>query len=218
VFPEPVDLPVLPLIHAGKGPGNLGWASRNQDHVAVYVQDAVGRFPQQPPQTFYFNLRAEPERALRLVQVAALVEDLNGDGCAGLILSNRAEVFLLAHLYRVEGIYAGSSDWTRSFPSQIDMSDGVVLQGRWPNVEGDFDGDGKADLLVAGNDEVAVHLATPGTLCARDPAAQLPIKTSSRMIVRDLTDNRRADSVLWYNRSPEWKGAVQALINSGKEW
>jgi hypothetical protein len=106
----------------------------------------------------------------------------------------------------------------RSFTYQIDMSDGVVLQGIWPNVEGDFDGDGKTDLLVAGNDEVTVYLATSGTLFARDPAARLPIKTSSRVIVRDLTDDRRADIVMWYDRSSEWKGVVKVLINTGKGW
>jgi hypothetical protein len=359
VFPEPVDLPVLPLIHDWKGTGQpwLGIPQFGQlllypiaqagpqgpgepvklhqptllfsgerehhlirdyalqliyrlpqlvvrdfnadgradliatwqDHVAVYVQDAAGRFPQQPSQTFHFNLRTEQERTLRLVQVAALVEELNGDGGADLILTkmtgritdrrlvtsvylnragslpaqpdavvehdgfattllakdlngdgrrdlvvpvvrigvrnlisnlltNRAEVSLLAHLYRAEGIFSGTPDWTRGFPYQIDMSDGVMLQGRWPNVEGDFDGDGNADLLVAGNDEVAVYLATPGTLFARDPAARLPVRTSSRMIVRDLTDSRGADIVMWYDRSPEWNGVVKVLVNTGKGW
>jgi hypothetical protein len=88
----------------------------------------------------------------------------------------------------------------------------------WPNVEGDFDGDGKADLLVAGNDEVAIYLASPGTLFARDPAARVPVKTSSHVIVRELTDNRRADIVIWYEGRSQVKGAVKVLMNTAKGW
>jgi hypothetical protein len=281
-------LPQL-VVRDFNGDGRADLIAAWQDHVAVYVQDATGRFPQEPSQTFYFNMRTELEGTLRLVQISPLIEDLNGDGRADVILTkmigritdrrlvtsvylnragslpaqpdvsvehdgfattllakdlngdgrrdlvvplvrigvrnlisnlltNRVDVSLLTHLYRDEGIFAGVPDWTRSFTYQIDMSDGVVLQGIWPNVEGDFDGDGKPDLLVAGDDEVTVYLATPGTLFARDPAARLPIKTSSRVIVRDLTDDRRADIVMWYDRSSEWKGVVKVLINTGKGW
>src|SRR5919106_2379720 len=266
-------LPQL-VVRDFNGDGRVDLIAAWQDHVAVYVQGATGRFPQEPSQTFYFNMRTEQEGTLRLVQVATLVEDLNGDGRADLILTkmtgritdrrlitsvylnhggslpaqpdvrvehdgfattllakdlngdgrrdlvvplvrigvrnlisnlltNRADVSLLAHLYRDEGIFAGAPDWTRSFTYQIDMSDGVVLQGIWPNVEGDFDGDGKTDLLVAGNDEVAVYLATSKTLFARDPAARVPVKTSSHVIVDDLTGSRRADIVMWYHEPPE---------------
>jgi hypothetical protein len=94
----------------------------------------------------------------------------------------------------------------------------VVLQGAWPNIDGDFDGDGKADLLIAGNDEIAVYLASPGTLFARDPATRIPVKTSSHVIVRELTDSRHADIIMWYDGPSEWKGAVKVLINTGKGW
>jgi VCBS repeat protein len=260
-----------------------------QDHLAVYLQDAAGRFPQDPTQTFHFNLRTEQERSLRLVYISPLVEDVDGDGRADLILTkmtgrltdrrlatsvylnragnlsgqpdvriehdgfastllakdlngdgkhdllfplvkigvrnlirnlltDRADVSLQVHLYRDQGIYDSTPDWMRSFSYQIDMSDGIVLQGVWPNVEGDFDGDGKADLLVVGNDEVAVYLATPGTLFARDPAARVPVKTSSHVIVRDLTESRRADIVMWYHEPSEWKGLIKVLMNTAKGW
>jgi hypothetical protein len=38
------------------------------------------------------------------------------------------------------------------------------------------------------------------------------------VIVRDLTDSRHADIVLWYDGSSEWKGAVKVLINTGVGW
>jgi FG-GAP-like repeat len=281
-------LPQL-AVHDFNGDGRADLIAAWQDHLAVYGQDAAGRFPQEPSRTFHLNMRTEDERTLRLVQISPLIEDINGDGRADLILTkmtgrltdrrivtsvylnragnlapqpdvrvehdgfastllakdlngdgrrdlvvpvvkigvrnlvsnlltNRVDVSLLAHLYRDGGIFTAAPDWTRSFSYQIDMSDGVMLQGIWPNVEGDFDGDGKADLLVAGNDEVAVYRGTPGTLFAREPAARLPIKTSSRAIVRDLTGDRHADLVMWYDGPSEWNGLVKALINTGKGW
>jgi FG-GAP-like repeat len=271
------------------GDGRADLIAAWQDHVAVYPQDATGRFPREPSPTFHFNLRTEQERTLRLVQISPLIEDLDSDGRADLILAkmtgrvtdrrllssvylnragslpaqpdvrlehegfattlltkdvngdgkhdllfpvvkigvrnlirnlltDRAEVSLLGHLYRDQGIYASTPDWARSFGYQIDLSDGVVLQGGWPNIDGDFDGDGKADLLIAGNDEVAVYLASPAMLFARDAAARIPVKTSSHVIVRDLTDSRRADIVIWYDGPSEWKGVVKVLINTHKGW
>jgi hypothetical protein len=267
------------------GDGRADLLAAWQDHLAVYLQDLAGRFPLDPTRTFHFSLRTEQERSLRLVHISPLVEDVDGDGRADLILTkmtgrltdrrlvtsvylnrdgnlpsqpdvrvehdgfastllakdvngdgkrdllfplvkigvrnlirnlltDRADVSLQVHLYRNQGIYASAPDWMRSFGYEIDMSDGIVLQGVWPNVEGDFDGDGNADLLVVGNDEVAVYLATPGLLFARDPVARIPVQTSSHVIVRDLTDNRRADIVMWYREPSTWQGVIKVLINA----
>ncbi len=162
-----------------------------------------------------------------------VAKDLNGDGKRDLLfpiakigvgnlirnlLTDRADISLLAHLYRDQGVYNKVADWMRNFTYQIDMSDGVMLQGVWPNVEGDFDGDGKADLLVAGNDAIAVYLATPEALFAREPAARVPVKTSPRTIVQDLTGNSHTDIVMWYEKSVEWEGVIKVLINTGKGW
>jgi hypothetical protein len=260
-----------------------------QDHLAVYVQDLAGHFPLDPTQTFHFNLRTEHERAQRLVYISPLVEDVDGDGRADLVLTkmsgrltdrrlitsvylnragilpaqpdvhvdhdgfattllakdvngdgkrdllfplvkigvrnlirnlltDRADVSLQVHFYRDRGLYNSAPDWMRSFSYQIDLSDGVVLQGVWPNVEGDFDADGKADLLVAGNNEVAVYLATPGTLFAREPAAHVPVKTTPHVIVRELTGSQRTDIVMWYREPSEWQGLIKVLMNTGKGW
>jgi hypothetical protein len=162
-----------------------------------------------------------------------LAQDLNGDGHLDLVfplvrigvmnivrnlLSNRVEVSLLAHLYRDREVYRPAPDWARHFTYQIDMSDGLMLEGAWPQLGGDFDGDGRADLLVVGNGEVAVYLATPGALFARDAAARLPVKTSPHVLVRDLNGDQRADIVLWYDGEPEWRGVLKVLINTAQGW
>ena len=260
-----------------------------EDHLSVHLQDDAGRFSQEPSQTFHFNVRTEQESGRRAVFVSPLIEDLDGNGGADLMLSkmagrltdrrivtsvhlnrtgslssrpdvriehegfaatlfakdlnrdgkrdlvvplvrlgvkniirnlisNRAEVSLLAHLYREPGVYNSAPDWTRNFTYQIDMSDGIALQGVWPRIDGDFDGDGKADLLVAGDDEIVVYLAVPGALFAPGPAARVAVKTSPHLILADLTANRHSDIVMWYEWSPEWKGVVRVLINTTKGW
>jgi hypothetical protein len=161
------------------------------------------------------------------------VKDLNGDGKLDLLLplvrlgvkniirnllSDRVEVSLMAHLYRQQGLYNRIPDWERNFPYQVDMSDGVMLRGVWPNVDSDFDGDGKADLLVAGNDALTVYLSAPETLFAREAAARIPVKTSSRLMTQDLTGNGHADIVLWYEGASEWTGLVKVFINTTKGW
>jgi FG-GAP-like repeat len=271
------------------GDGRADLIAAWQDHVAVYLQGATASFPQEPSLTFHLNMRTEQERTRRLVQLSPLIEDLDGDGRADLILTkmtgrltdrrlvtsvylnrvgnlppqpdvqiahdgfattllikdvngdgkqdllfpvvkigvrnlirnlltDRAEVSLLGHPYRDPGIYASTPDWTRSYNYQIDLSDGLMLEGGWPNIDGDFDGDGKTDLLIAGNDEVAVYLASPGTLFAREPAARMAVKSSSHVLVHDLTASRHADIVIWYDGTSEWTGVVKVLINTGQGW
>jgi hypothetical protein len=271
------------------GDGRADVIAAWQEHVAVYLQGSTGRLSQEPSQMFHFNVRTDQERTQRLVHISPLIEDLDGDGRADLILTkmtgrttdrriiasvylnrtghlpaqpqvrlehegfastllakdlngdgkgdlafplakigvrnlirnlltDRADVALMVRLYREPGDYASVADWSRSFTYQIDLSDGVMLQGIWPNFEGDFDADGRADLLVAGNDEVAVYLGTPGTLFRREPAARVPVRTSPHTRVRDLTDNGHADIVLWYTGTSERSGVLKVLINTARGW
>jgi hypothetical protein len=189
---------------------------------AVYLNRA-GSLPAQP------HVRVEHDGFASTL----LAKDVNADGKRDLVvplakigvrnlirnlLTDRVDVSLLVHLYREQGTYASVADWTRSYTYQIDMSDGVMLQGVWPTFDGDFDGDGRADLLVAGNDELAVYLGVPNALFARDPAARIAVKTSAHTMVRDLTNNGRADIVLWYEGTSEWNGVVKVLINTARGW
>ncbi|MBI3329323.1 MAG: VCBS repeat-containing protein [Nitrospinae bacterium] len=269
------------------GDGRADLIAAWQEHVAVYLQDASGRFPPHPSQTFHFDLRTDLEKSLRLVLISPLIEDLDQDGYADLILTkmtgrlterrivtavylnrrgslpsrpdaqiehegfatallvkdingdgkrdlifplvkigvsnlvrnlltNRVDVSLLAHLYQGQPAYLPTADWTRSFGYQVDMSDGVMLEGAWPNIEGDFDGDGEADLLVAGNGEISVYLATPGAFFAREPATRVKVKTSSHLLVRDLNKDGLADMLMWYDREPEWSSVIKVLMNTGR--
>jgi hypothetical protein len=191
--------------------------------VTMIFLNRDGTFPSRP------DARLEQEG----FGTTFLVKDLNGDGKQDLVfplvkigvaniirnlLSNRVDVSLFAYLYRDQGIYRASPDWIRSFSYQIDMSDGVMLEGAWPNIEGDFDGDGKADLLVARNDEIAVYLATPGMFFAREPALRLSIKASPHLLVQDLRHSGRADVVMWYEEQSDRSSVVKVLMNTGQGW
>lgn len=191
--------------------------------VSLVYLNRQGALPQQP------DARIEHDG----FGTTLLTEDLDGDGKDDLIfplvrigvmaivrnlLNNRVEVSLLAHLYRDQVVYRPTPDWTRSFTYQIDLSDGVMLEGAWPHLGDDFDGDGRADLLIVGNGEVAVYPGTPGTFFAPDAAARLAVKTSPHVLVRDLKHDHHADVVLWYEGEPEWRGVLKVLMNTGRGW
>jgi hypothetical protein len=160
-----------------------------------------------------------------------LVKDLNRDGKRDLVfpfvkigvsnlvrnlLSNRVEVSLFAHLFQGQPAYRAAADWTRTFGYQVDMSDGIMLEGAWPNLEGDFDGDGEPDLLVAGDGEIRVYLASRAELFAREPAALVKVKTSPHLVVNDLNRDGLADILLWYDREPELSGVIKVLMNTAR--
>lgn len=258
-----------------------------QEDVAVYLQDSSGRFPLHPSKTFHFDVRTEAEKSLRSVMLFPLVEDLDGNGYADLVLtkltgrvtdrrivthvylnrggtlasvpdarvqhegfgttlllkdlnrdgkkdllfplvkigvgnlmrnllSSRVDVSLFAHLYESRSVYRATASWTRSFSYQVDMSDGIMLEGAWPNLEGDFDGDGEADLLVSGDGEIRVYPATAGDFFAREPSIQVKMKTSPHLLVKDLNHDGLADLLLWYDRDPELTGVIKVLMNGGQ--
>jgi hypothetical protein len=91
-----------------------------------------------------------------------------------------------------------------------------MLEGAWPNLEGDFDGDGEPDLLVAGDGEIRVYLASRAELFAREPAALVKVKTSPHLVVNDLNRDGLADILLWYDREPEWSGVIKVLMNTAR--
>jgi hypothetical protein len=271
------------------GDGRADLIAAWQDNVAVYLQGTNGRFPPQPSRTFHMTAVNEGEKNLRSTLVSPIIDDLNGNGFADLVLtkmtgrlterrlvttiylnrdgslptqpdariehegfgttlllkdlngdgkrdlvfplvkigvrnilsnllSNRVDVSLLAHFFRDREVYNNAADWTRTFPYQIDLSDGVMLEGAWPNIGGDFDGDGAADLLITGTEEVAIYRANPGGFFARDAATRLTVKTSPQMMVRALGNHGRADIVMWYKGDPDWSGVVKVLMNSGEGW
>jgi hypothetical protein len=38
------------------------------------------------------------------------------------------------------------------------------------------------------------------------------------VIVRDLTDSRRTDIVMWYHEPSAWQGVIKVLMNTAKQW
>jgi hypothetical protein len=188
--------------------------------VAMIYLNRDGDLPSRP------DLRLEHEGFGTTISV----QDIDGDGRRDLILplvrigvmnlvrnllTNRVEVSLHAHLFREPGIYRPTPDWTRTFSYQIDLSDGIMLEGAWPHIGGDFNGDGRPDLLVVANGEIAVYPGIGGGAFARDPAARAAVKTSPHLLVEDLNGDRRADLVLWYEGDPAWHGVLRVLMNGG---
>ena len=150
------------------------------------------------------------------------IEDANGDGKQDLILSyirvgfwnivkniisKRANVETSIYLLGDDNRYPAQPDFQRKTSYRIDLTHGIRFHGTWPTLRGDFTGDGKRDLLIAHDEEIAIyprHL--DGGLFA-DHFIQSGVFTSPFMHIVDLNRDGR-DDLLFYEKKRDGKIAV----------
>jgi hypothetical protein len=114
-------LPQL-VVRDFNGDGHADLIASWQDHVAVYLQNATGHFPQEPSQTFHFNLRTEQERTSDWSNLP-LDEDLDGDGRADLILTKMTDASpIVGWSRRCTSIALATSLRNRTYASSMTVS------------------------------------------------------------------------------------------------
>ena len=101
----------------------------------------------------------------------------------------------------------------------VDYSQLADLDGPFPSVQGDFNGDGKPDFVAAaGPDDLGVWLGGGKPLIAPQAKAVVRVPPSKWYQVVDLDGDKRADVLLFY-RSRETKAReIVVLHNSGRGW
>jgi hypothetical protein len=101
----------------------------------------------------------------------------------------------------------------------VDYSFLADIDGPYPSVSGDFDGDGKPDFVAShGLDAMAVWLGGGKSLIADSPKAILRIAPSKLYFVTDLDKDKRADLVVFYRSREALVGTVVVARNSGRGW
>lgn len=144
--------------------------------------------------------------------------DLDGDGRVELLhrvlrfgvlqlirflTTRRAEVELRVFRLPGPGIHDAEETWHENVSVAVDFSEGRVA-GLLPNADGDWNGDGRRDLLYGiGRDEIGIHLGIAGK---RGPAfgeraARQKIPPASWMVALDADGDRLDDAVIY----DDWK-------------
>jgi hypothetical protein len=131
------------------------------------------------------------------------------------ILTKKVAVTVAVFLQRTAGLFAQKPDYTRQMVYQVDSRSGIAVIGISPNFEGDFNGDGKADLLVgAGGTAVEVYLGgrTPGKLFGPKPDATVTCPATISARVEDLTGDGASDFFAFYPLEPKLEGTLKVFL------
>ena len=194
--------------------------------VAIYKADKNGRIPAAPQQVFR---KADWSAFLPMV-------DVDGDGFMDLVLgyipidsreqvhdvvtSGQINLNLKIHYYRPDTGFPSEPDWQRSLPIYFDQDiswtwDNRIYSEKFLSLDGDFNGDGKKDLLVRdSHNEISVYFFNSretGFSAQADLKFSCPEKMDSWQIM-DLNGDGLSDLVVKLRD----KDAYRIFVSQGK--
>lgn len=194
--------------------------------VAIYRADEHGRIPATPQQVFR---KADWSAFLPMV-------DVDGDGFMDMVLgyipidsreqvhdvvtSGQINLNLKIHYYRPGVGFPSEPDWQRNLPIYFDEDinwtwDNRIYSEKFLSLDGDFNGDGKKDLLVRdSHNEISAyffHSRETGFSLQADLKFSCPDKMDSWQIV-DLNGDGLSDLVVKLRN----KDAYRIFISLGK--
>jgi hypothetical protein len=211
------------------------------DGVAdLVVNKVAGGLGQMHAQTgFYFGKRGggfePPAQLLQHEGYAGALAfaDLDGDGKLDLVmphvsvgLTDMARVVLTKKMTvgwearrNLGRAFSARPETVKEIDFPVDYSQLADIEGPFPSVAGDFNGDGKADFVAAnGPDQLGVWLGGGKTLIAESPKALVHVTPSKHYFVTDLDGDKHADLVLFYRARDPLTGTVVVLRNTGRGW
>jgi FG-GAP-like repeat len=110
-------------------------------------------------------------------------------------------VFFTASIYllRSDNQYPTKPDFHRKTSYQLDLTHGISFHGTWPNLRGDFSGDGYKDLLIARDEKITIYPKNQEGDLFSKPLTQSGVFTSPFMHVVDLNSDGQ-DDLLFYEK------------------
>jgi hypothetical protein len=188
-------------------------------HLFYNQKMPAAPFASKPDQKFTFHG----------ITPGAILKDINGDGRKDLLMSHIklgfwntvrsllarqtivvTEIFLMNDADR----YPADPDFQLKTKYKLDLAGGVRFHGIWPNLDGDFTGDGSADLLVARDGSIAVYPSDAGNSLFSTSHTQTGLATYPFKHIMDLNRDGRDDILLYEKKN---KGKICVLVNTG-DW
>ena len=200
---------------------SFGTLLRSEHRLEIHRNAGTGADPSSPP-----DARLAPEAGLAVVDAV----DLDGDGRCEIVqariefgivqmlrvlTTRRAQVELRVDRIEGPGITGLARAWTEPISVGLDFAQGR-LEGLFPTVEGDWNGDGRRDLLLGlSSSEIEILLGTRGESGPGFSAAAVRqrVPASGRALVADLDGDGLDDLVV--HDPNDATGTVDWLRNTG---
>jgi hypothetical protein len=152
--------------------------------------------------------------------------DVDGDGKPELCfpwvevgMMQIARVFMTQSLkvkalvYRAGAAFYGKEpQLTREITMKANTERGLTFLGYPPNVSGDFDGDGKPDLLMSHGDGFGIWRNQGNLSFSSEPMATAAVEPWERVRLVDLNADGRCDMLAWDSARLERRGKIMALF------
>jgi FG-GAP-like repeat len=165
---------------------------------------------------------------------ALLFGDLDGDKRPEMVMCHTTfgfgeavQVVLRRRLFVSFGVHKNLGSKGFSAKPEIDLpidfavewANGAELDGPFPSLEGDFNGDGRVDLVgPKGDGAIGVWLSGGRALVDEYPKAIVHVPLSHHWKVLDLDGDKRADVILFYRFRADRQGQILVLRNTGRGW
>ncbi|MDP8254752.1 MAG: VCBS repeat-containing protein [Candidatus Alcyoniella australis] len=175
-----------------------------------------------------------PDFALESQGVAsnAQVIDINADGrddlvlpyvkiglfeIASALLTGAIDVDYNVYLFRADGLYPAKPDLSVSAKYLADYRSGISLVGINPDFGGDFNSDGRRDLLFGlDKQRTAISLGRNSEPLFDDPDLTIEVEPSVRVLIRDFNGDGRDDLIYLYTFEPNLERVVKLFANDGQ--
>lgn len=198
-----------------------GQATSLQAKTTIYLTDPKGRVPAKG-----IELKARGNRAAGAVPI-----DINQDGKQDLgvassqfnvwavvraLIKKRVKIWFSFYLYHPEGYHLKKPDFEREISFRFSLID-LDIEGFFPNLDGDFNGDGYPDALYARDRKQLTVLLQDPKKKERFPAVPsgtYDVSVPRQFRIGDLNGDKRTDVVL-YERRSQGNRKVIVLLNSG---